>query len=360
MKNKELDEIRARNSARLAPMLEQVRAGTDCDLLIPCAKAYLGLFLNLDNSLTPHDRLASFVDSGLLPSVYEGFANAVQQFSFPQVAEFSELNNEARLEPCWVILAAIELGLQDQGNQYIDHMPAEVRKTAFCFVMTLEQGDRPAWPAYYAEHFQHELEQALIGSWSGRPARDSDYLAGMDWYFENISKPDPGLVYWLASHWQHFHYGNTYHLLSLAVEYCQADELQELSQKALQREMPVKVKMLWCSLGLVSDPQHYAARLQTLCGFNKEKIVPLLDFCISVMKFIDDPVRRAQISAALIRIAGPKFPPFDSSDPIVAKLLYAQQILARCPYDERKKLISELLTVRVLRAYKPALQAMTD
>lgn len=355
MKNRELDEIRARNSARLAPVLDQVRAG-DSGLLVHCAKAYLGLFLNIDSSLSPHERLACFVDSDLLPAIYEGFANAVKNPGFPQAADFSQPHTER--ESCWVILAAMELGLEKEGEYYFTCLSPAVRKAALCFVMTLEQVDRPSWPIFYARHYQSEIEQALIESWNGKAVAESDYLPGMDWYFDHISKPDPVLVYWLAENWRHIHYGNTYHLLCLVVEFVQSGQWNELADKALKRTLPIKVMMLWSGLALLSNPEDNAARLQELCGFNKEKIVPLLDFCASVMQFIPDPVRRGRVSAALIRIAGPKFPPFDVTDPIVAKLQYAQDLLAQCPLDERKKLIQKLLSVRVLRAYKPALREL--
>jgi len=358
--SKELNEIRARNSARLKPMLDQVRAGSDCQLLIPYAKAYLGLFLNIDNSLTPDERLASFVDEALLPDIYQGFEASLQHNAYPQADDFSIDGNDELRERCWIILATIERGLASDGNTYLESLPLAIRKAAICFVMTLEQGERPQWPVYYAQHFQQELEQALIESWTGEPAARSDYLSGMDWYFNHVDTPDPELIYWLASHWRRANYRGFYHLLSLAVEHGEPARLSELVEQALHQDFTIRIRMLWCGTGLVSDPEHYANRMQMLCGFNKEKIVPLLDFCVTALGYIDDPLRRGRISAALIRIAGPKFPPFDDSDPIVAKLQYLLVVLSQCPPNERQQLIEELLKVRVLRAYKPALQAIVD
>ena len=128
----------------------------------------------------------------------------------------------------------------------------------------------------------------------------------------------------------------------------------------MQQDFTIRIRMLWCGAGLVSDPEHYANRMQLLCGFNKEKIVPLLDFCVTALEYIDDPLRRGRISAALIRIAGPKFPPFDDSDPIVAKLKILLDVLSQCPGSERQQLVEELLKVRVLGAYRPALQAIAN
>lgn len=360
MDSKELNEIRARNSARLKPLLDQVRAGSDCQLLIPYAKAYLGLFLNIDNSLTPDERLASFVDEALLPDIYQGFEASLQHNAYPQADDFAIDGNDELRERCWIILATIERGLASDGNTYLESLPLAIRKAAICFVMTLEQGERPQWPVYYAQHYQKELEQALIESWTGEPAARSDYLSGMDWYFNHVETPNPELIYWLAAHWRRANYRGFYQLLGRAVKHGEAARLSELVEHALQQDFTIRIRMLWCGAGLVSDPEHYANRMQLLCGFNKEKIVPLLDFCVTALEYIDDPLRRGRISAALIRIAGPKFPPFDDSDPIVAKLKILLDVLSQCPGSERQQLVEELLKVRVLGAYRPALQAIAN
>jgi len=352
----QLDDIRERNNTRLLPLREQIRAGQHCDLLIPYAKAYLGLFLNLDNRLPPDERLASFVDQGLLPDIYQGFEASVDAASFPTPEQFSSPGQPGQLERCWVLLACFRRGIDHLGDAFFDRVSSSVRQSAFCFVMTLEQGERPDWPERYLVRYQQEAEQALMASWKGSRAATADVLPGMDWYFGQPVTPSTELIYWIMANWRHLSYGNCYALLYTACRFGEPDRLAELADAALQEDFPVRTRMLWCGVALVSDPRRHAQALQGLCGFNKEKIVPLLDFCVSVLEFIPEPERRARISAALIRIAGPKFPPFDDSDPIVAKLALLLSVLADGPVTVKRELIETLDKVRVLRAYRPALR----
>lgn len=352
----QLDDIRERNSTRLRPLREQIRAGRHCDLLIPYAKAYLGLFLNLDNRLPPDQRLAGFVDQALLPDIYQGFVASLGVTSFPTPEQFASLDPPTELERCWILLASFERGIDQSGDDFFDSVSSPVRQSAFCFVMTLEQGERPDWPARYLARHQREAEQALMASWKGSRAATADVLPGMDWYFGQPVTPSTELIYWIMVNWRHMSYGDCYALLYTAVRFGEPGRLVALADAALQEDFPVRIRMLWCGVALVSDPLRHAQALQGLCGFNKEKIVPLLDFCVSVLEFVPEPERRARISAALIRIAGPKFRPFDDSDPIVAKLAFLLTVLAEGPLPVRQELIEALDKVRVLRAYRPALR----
>ncbi|MBI1423670.1 MAG: hypothetical protein GC149_09425 [Gammaproteobacteria bacterium] len=351
------------NDRNLLPKLDAIRAGEDIESLERFAKAYLGMYLDIDNNIPPQERIVILANPALAGAIQTGFAAVLTQARFPDEIQIADaMMNEQPLAVGYILLAALDLFAEDP-EYAVTTLPANTVRSAICFHYAAKTEIQDKWFTQILEQRQDDVAQALTAFWHQLILRDCDHLPGLyriisDPHYDDISRR---VVLPVLASLQQCRKGVLRDLLHAALRICDHDELLRISEAALEqwnRADPSRY-ILWLATAFLLQPQHYAMHLADYCGHSKEKLLPLLDF--SVLALQGDRQDRlaltAQTCAQLLRVIAVKFAPqldrYGNLSDITQKVMYLFYRLAIA--TDADAAVHGLAQVRVMKLYKDIL-----
>lgn len=367
---KEHEVTRIENDRTLLPKLSAIRAGQDIEALERFAKAYLGMYLDIDNNIPPRDRIYILANENLADNIRQGFEAVLNQAHFPDEANIAEaMSNEQSIAVGYILLAALDL-FADDPRYAIDKLPSATIRTAICFHYAAKTELQDKWFAQVLQQRQDDVAQALAAFWQHLLARDSDHLPGLyqiirhpqyDAISERVLLPVLGKL-------RHCRKGVLRDLLHAALRVTDHGELFKICKQALTSWSSADPSryILWLSTAFLLQPDEYDMLLADYCGRSKEKILPLLDFSVLVLQG-DKPQRlplRADAYAQLLRIIAAKFTPqldrYGDLCDNTQKVMYLFYRLAMATNADAASAITRLGQVRVMKLYKDILVFVAD
>jgi len=360
---KEHEVTRLENDRNLLPKLEVIRSGEDIEALERFAKAYLGMFLDIDNNIPPQERIVILASTELADAIQSGFEAVLNQGQFPDEVRIADaMVDEQPLAIGYILLAALDL-FADDPRYAIDNLPAQTVRTALCFHYATKTELQDKWFAQLLLQRQDAVAQALAIFWQQLIARDCDHLPGL---YQIISHSEYDaisrrVVLPVLSSLQHCRKKVLRDLLHAALRVCDHSELLQICEAALEhwnRADPSRF-ILWLTTAYLLQPHVYAMSLAEYCGHSKEKILPLLDFSVLVLH--SEPQQRldltAEAYAQLLRTIATKFAPqldrYGNLSDITQKVMYLFYRLSTAA--DATTAIQALNRVRVMKLYKDIL-----
>lgn len=355
---------RLENDRTLLPRLDAIRRGNDIESLQRFAKAYLGMFLDINNNIPPQERIVILANPELAEAIHYGFAAVLERGAFPDEREIADaMLDERPLAVGYVLLAALDL-FANEPRYAVATLPAATIRAAICLHYAARTELRDTWFDQILRVRQDEVALALTAFWQSLIARDGDHLPGLYQIiraseFDNISRR---VVLPVLANLQHCRKAVLRDLLQAAFRVCDHAELQRICESALHtwnRADPGRY-VLWLTSAFLLQPEGHAVALAEYCGFSKEKILPLLDFSVLVLQ--GDQRQRLSLPAAayarLLRIIAAKFTPqldrYDHLSDITQKVMYLFYRLTLA--DDAQAAIRQLEQVRVMKLYKNILK----
>lgn len=359
---REHEVTRLENDRTLLPRLEAIQRGEDIESLERFAKAYLGMFLDIDNSIPPQERIVILANPELAKAIRHGFAAVLDRGVFPDEQTIADaMMDERPIAIGYVLLAALDL-FANESRYAVDTLPAATIRAAICLHYAAKTELRDKWFEQILRSRQDEVALALTAFWQVLIARDCDHLPGLyqiirNSEFDNISRR---VVLPILARLQHCRKAVLRDLLQAAFRVCDHIELQRVCESALDnwnRADPGRY-VLWLTSAFLLQPETHAFALAEYCGLSKEKILPLLDFSVLVLQ--GDGGQRLALPAAayarLLRIIAAKFTPqldrYDKLSDITQKLMYLFYRLTIVDDTETATAIRQLEQIRVMKLYK--------
>lgn len=359
---------RLENDRNLLPKLDAIRHGNDIESLARFAKAYLGMFLDIDNNIPPRQRITILANPELAEAIQQGFSAVLEHAEFPTETQIADaMMDEQPMAIGYVLLAALDL-FADDPHFAINTLPASTIRSAFCLHYAAKTEMQDKWFVQFLQTRQDEVAVALTAFWQRLIARDYDHLPGLYQIidhreFDNISRL---VVLPVLAQLQHCRKAVLRDLLQAALRVCDHAELQRICETALENwnQADPSRYILWLTCAFILQPDQYALPLAEYAGFSKEKILPLLDFSVLVLQ--NDQARRLTLPASayssLLRIIAAKFTPqldrYNHLSDITQKVMYLFYRLSKA--TEATAAIQELEQVRVMKLYKDILKRIAE
>ena len=355
------ERARIENQPLLQNRLEEIRQGQALDALEPFAKAYLGMFYDIDNNIAPEARIYLLVDEPMVEPIIRGLVTAMQQQSLPTpdviAAAFSQ---DDHLGIGYIALAGFDLFLR-QGGQASQLAPQTV-KSIICFHYANSTYHQDDWLLSLLTASAELAAEAFIPFWQVLRAQGFSYLPGMQAILESdqlldlrkrIIVPATGLM----------RNNRPKELARMLLAAFSVDATEGLYDTAcdvlkLQQDVGIRQQAYWQAAAFILEPAVRSNVLSAFVGQEKIKILPLLDFVNWVLQENQQRLSGEAI-AELIRIIAPKFTPqtdnYGNLSDISQKVAWLFYLLAIKNTLPAMQLTKKLKRVRVLKIYSEVL-----
>ncbi len=355
------ERARFENRSLLEGRLAEIEQGTAIDALEPFAKAYLGMFEDIDSHIPAEERIYLLVDEPLAAPVTDGLVNAVQVQRLPAPAEIAAmLIKEDRPGIGYIALAGFDMYLRQGGRA--DQLPVERIKAIICFHYANVTYHADDWLIPLLEDSATIAAEALIDFWQVLRDKNYAYLPGLKEILENddlLALRNKVIVAAAAL----MHNARPKELARILLAAVSADRSQDLFATACDvmqdsDSLGVRQLVFWQATAFILEPKARSSLLAAYVGQEKIKILPMLDFINSVL--VKDQERLSgEAIGELIRMVAPKFTPqidnYGQLSDITQKVAWLFYLLAINTTLPAMQITKKLRRVRVLKLYSEVL-----
>lgn len=362
----DFEQARQRTEEKLADQIEALRRGERPQALEPFAKAYLGLFLEIDDHLAPAERVAMLADEPLASAIRDGFIAVSQRRDLPGADEIgARFARGERLALGYVVLAGID-SLARQDNEAMLALPEDTLASALSFYHINVPSHRLAWGTRLLVERADVCDRAFRQLWHELIPVVSDHLPGLRPVLRTAdARPlRQSLVLPLLEQWNHCKPAVLRELLLVALRDTNHRALLELARRRVREAdgTDVKKAVYWLTCAYVLAPREFGQQLADYAGRWREKTLPLLDFMVAVLAQERESGLRidAEQVAHLLRIIAPTFrrnrPSTGGLDAVSSKVMELFDRLARDSGPEAQAAVARLQQVRVMNIYADVLE----
>ena len=355
------EAIRYENDQLLLDQIDEIKNGHAIDTLGRFARAYLGMYLDIDNTVPSNQRIQLLANPELSNAVLQGFSTTLQSGHFPNLQTIADsLIDESPLEIGYIVLAGLSI-LSAEDVTAITRLPDTTLSCAVGFHFTNKTEVEDSWFDMLLAEEPELVSSALIPFWLRLIERGTDYLPGLyqiisHQQYDAISKK---IILPVLESWQRYNKSTLRDLLHTALRLADRKKLLAICEESLEagnRGDPGRY-ILWLATTCLLAPEKYDMVLTDYAGRSKEKVLPLLDFAVLVL-VTDDNNQLAissDIIAQLLRIIAPKFTPqqdrYGNLCDNTQKVMYLFYRLAISTDAGANAAIKRLGMIRVMKLY---------
>ena len=279
-------QARKDNDDRLLGRLDDLRSGDDMQVLEPFARAYLGMFYEIQDSIDPQEKVAMLANSEVASAVMEGFISSLQRDDIPPPYEIGErLSQDESIPVGYVALAGLDRLMQTRPEE-IEKLPESTLQSAICFHFANHTSHTDEW-------FENLLKDssvsapALNGFWQGLMNHDAQMLPGLRTIMAEPRYADLSreVLLPVLIHWKNCKLKTFKELIFAALRYVDSDELLQATRDLVNDPEGIKdetKRLYWLATGFLLSPDEFAQHLANYIGREKQKVLPLLDFIMRV------------------------------------------------------------------------------
>ncbi|MBD3609159.1 MAG: hypothetical protein HUJ30_01265 [Gammaproteobacteria bacterium] len=363
----DLQQTRQENINRLTPHLEEIQHCHMLDALEPFAKAYLGLYYQLDNDVPPLGRIAQLSDDALYQAILRGFHTLLDGEYIPLPGAIgSRFSEDHDLGTGYILLAALQHYCQDHPERILK-LSEPVISAAACYSYAHGAYQENRWLDVIIHQRPQLLVNALLDFWRPIYQKNQELLPGLTVFLRNkdtthISRQ---LAKTLLLEWPDCDTYTLYRLLQLVITSDDPVWLTEVLKTRIEQcpTYDIQRKIYWLTSAFFLQPERYYQQLALYIGRTKEKVIKLLDFSYAAlsqtgMHHYFSAMELAQllrlIAPVIVRNKG-RLGQLDQSS---TKVLNLFEQLASYPQHERQQAVQWLHQVRVMRSYADILEQL--
>jgi len=361
---------RHENDQLLHGQIDDITNGHAIDTLARFARAYLGMYLDIDNSVPPRQRIELLANPELTAAVLQGFSNTLEHGQFPEPQTIADsLVDETPLDIGYIVLAGLNILVSENPDKILP-LPDTTLASAISFHFANKTEVDDSWFELLLNNKQRLVADTLTSFWSRLIERGTDYLPGLyqiisHQQYDVISEK---VILPVLENWRQYNKSTLRDLLHTALRLADRKKLLSICEASLDKNNrgdPGRY-ILWLATTCLLAPEKYDMVLTDYAGRSKEKILPLLDFVVMVL-LTDDNNRLAinsDIIAQLLRIIAPKFTPqqdrYGNLCDNTQKVMYLFYRLAVSSDEGAKAAIKRLGMIRVMKLYDDILDYITS
>lgn len=366
-KKKTLAQTRAEHDAKWLGAVDEIRAGDRLGALVSGAKAYLGQYLNLQETVEPRQRVGQIFNPVLAEAVQEGLVAALTARRPPSPVAIARAQLATEDQPLgYVFLAGADLLARTGSGAALERLPTATRRALLCYALAVPTDHVHHWFPGLLDADPQLAAAALWAYWQPFIGAGERQLPGLQVLLAGDRHPALArrLILPVLEHHQAGDWRSLRDLLAEALCLAAGDRLLGLARREAARTARApRERVHWLAAGFLLAPEEFGAALSEFCGQSKEKILPLLDFVAPA----SGPAGRltgalpVAALARLLRIIGPVFPPAvpvagPDTDRISVKVLELFEAFGRCRGPEAESAYAALRAVRVMRRCAAALE----
>lgn len=359
----EFEQARHDTEQKLAGKLDELADGSDIKSLESFAKAYLGMYLDIDKHLPPDERVALLAKEHILDSIWSGFSAVLHQHTLLTPEQIGcQYARDERMAQGYIALAAIDREIrQHQGDLAELLTDDDMLESLICFHYVDRNELKDQWMGYLATQRPQLFSTALLRLWQAIQDCGVERYPGFreilmkkefSAVLENLALPVLKTV-------KHINKKLLPLLLMSAFENVSHDELLKTCQSRLRNAeyMTVIHHVYWLGSAFLLAPTQYETEMTEYIGRTREKALPLLNFLEAVIK--NKEVTKVTIDsgmlASLLAMIAPRFRPgrdqFGRLDDNVQKIVWLFDLLGQDSSEAGRYAIKKLRGIRVMRLY---------
>jgi len=357
-------QARKDNDERLLNQLSSLRSGEDMSILEPFARAYLGMFYEIDRNIDAAEKVAILANQQVTEAVLDGFVAALQRDDIPGPNNIGDLLGGSKtVNSGYVVLAGMDRLMQTEPDK-LDDVPDEIAQSAICFHYANSTAHKDNWFESLLKKTEISIP-ALNQFWQGLIDHDAHMLPGLR---HIIAEPEYSelsrqLILPVLTNWKNCKHKTFIELVFAALRYVDHETLLQTARKLVNDPDAIKdenKRLYWLAVAFLLSPEEFAQHLANYIGRVKQKVLPLLDFMMKVEALESDSKIdfSPMMDAQLLRIIAPIFPPQEHSyghmggiDVNSRNVMRLFHKLATDPHPEALEAIKWLRKVRVMKIY---------
>jgi len=359
----DFEQARYSTHEKLVGRLEGLRQGKDVKSLESFAKAYLGMYLDLDKSLLPDERVRLLADDDILDSIWVGFEAILYSQPLSSPEDIGRMYaSDQRMPQGYIALAAMDRQIRQSAVGLADmDIDEKVLESLICFQYVDRNELQNLWMDYAVQQRARQFSVALLRFWAAIQDAGVERYPGFrevlqkeafQQVLQHLALPALQTI-------RRIHKKLLPALLLAAFKWVPHPDLLIACRQRLAEggHMPVVQHVYWLSSAYLLAPQEFAEPLTDYIGRTREKAVPMLNFLELILK--NNAVIGLTISpdilARLLTILAPKFRPvhdqFGRLDDNVAKIAWLFDLLGQDSSDQSRQAVRRLRKIRVMRLY---------
>lgn len=306
---------RSENDERLLSQIESIKTAENIQILIPFAKAYLGMFYVIDSELREKEKVILLANTELATAIFTGFIASLHREDIPSI----EMTGQAaavkdEFSEGYVILAGFDL-IAKKSLEDINNLSPAIIEKAVAFHFSNRSGHTDIWFDYLLDKQIDRIIPAISRYWATMLKNKAKYLPGKNLVLgdkPNIQVTEKTILM-LLSNWHSCKAKTLSSLLHLAFLHSPKDEFLKTCKAVLEKDdsLNEKTRLYWIATAYLISPEYYFSQLSNYVGRAKLKVMPLLDFIVLIMR--DRDTININISdktiVQLLRMVAPIFPP---------------------------------------------------
>ena len=367
----DFDLTRTENDETLLSQIDSIRAAKNINVLVPFAKAYLGMFYVIDKALPAKEKVRLITNEKLAEAIFSGFIASLSIAALPSIEKIAHKKAEQQeFAEGYVILAGLDL-ISANSVVEISTLSQETIEKAVGFYLSNNTGHQSDWFNYLLDKHKEKIILSLSKFWVALLKNKASYLPRQNLLLGN--SPDSevvnGCVLPTLEHWANCKPKTLIQLLVLAFRYGDINELLVLCEHKLKDEknLSEQIRLYWIASAYLLSPEKHFSLMSNYIGRVKLKVMPLLDFVILLMFDNNKLNLKAKTLTQLLRIIAPIFPPqhhvygalrgLDINSKNVMLMFY-QLLLDEG--DSKVKEIKALRRARVMKIYSPVIDDLLE
>jgi len=354
---------RAENDKRLVEQHEDIKSAIALEPLEPFAKAYLGLFLEIDSTFEPIQRIYFIASKPLADAVVQGLSVVLNNLKdLPTPTDIGKkMADDERIELGYVVLVAMDLLTKQYKNksEAFKCVPDDILSSALCFHYANSCEFRNIWVNDLIAYNRELVTSTLQQFWLAQMDKGVRYLPGLGEQLKTQQGQQlvGDIILPVLSGWSGYKKRTLNVLLAIALRYSDANKLLPIIENILETEKTLnpRMRMVWLTSAFILKPDEYWQYMVDYTYRSKEKLLPLLDYSVALL---DEITLEVDVLTKIIRLIAPKFPPHIDD---FGQLAANPQKTLRLFYElaNRDELIGEqvswLRTARVMKIVSPIL-----
>lgn len=304
---------RTENDEALLSQISDIKTAENIQVLIPFAKAYLGMFYVIDKELAEKEKVKLLANEELAEAIFAGFLSSLNTENLPSVEQVGHaLAEQQEFAEGYVILAGLDL-IAKKSLTDINKLELDLIEKAIGFHFSNKSGYHDVWFDHLMAEHKDKVIPTISKYWEAMLKNKASYLPGKDLVLgEN---PDIEITQYcilpLLKNWTHCKAKTLSQLLRLAFKYGDVHELLSVCEQVLGHDenLSERTRLYWITSAYLISPDKYFAKLSNYVGRVKLKVMPLLDFISLIMSDKTKITIDAKIIVQLLRMIAPVFPP---------------------------------------------------
>ncbi len=361
--SQDFEQARSSTHEKLVDRLDELAQGKDVKSLESFAKAYLGMYLDLDKALLPDERVMLLADDDILESIWSGFDAVLNSRSLPAPEAIArKYAEDQRMPEGYIALAAMDRQIRRHDDDVaIVEVDDDVIESLVCFHYVDRNELQNRWMDYVIQHRPTLFSDALLRFWRTIQDYGVERYPG---FREVLSKQEfeqvlQGLVLPVLQTIRRINKKLLLPLMLSAFRYVSHQDLLHTCRTHLASSeyMPVVHHVYWLATAYLLAPDEYEAMLFDYVGRTREKALPLLNFIEPVIRDADNTGLdiSAGMLAKLLYMIAPKFRPgrdqFGRLDDNVQKIVWLFDLLGQDHSQQARLAVQRLRRIRVMRLY---------